>query len=382
MANAFTSYLFGDDIVVPRVRQTTLSPVVIGNSGQGSYDLFKPGPIEDSVLRAERRRQAESAAKSSNTPQNNNTYGVRDPRLPGPNQSYGGSGFDTSRGGDPGVYAQAELIMAASEQLGVPPDVIAAIMDIESDGNPKAHSPQDAVGLMQVVPRYHQKRADKYGGDLWDPSINVLTGTDFLRENFDRAKKLYGVSDDQAWTIASAAYLGGWDWDAGTFNSNADHYGSTGQSYSDAFNTNRSKYVALQPSNSPDGNSLKSAIIAYGKDVLGQPYKWGGESFAEGGFDCSGLTQYAYAQAGINIPRTAQDQYNAAQKIPTSQVQPGDLIFFENTFDAPYRITHVGIWLGDGKMLHAPQEGDVTRIIDLNSSEFFKSRIAGFGTFV
>jgi hypothetical protein len=92
--------------------------------------------------------------------------------------------------------------------------------------------------------------------------------------------------------------------------------------------------------------------------MLGTPYVWGGSN--PGGFDCSGLTQWAYAHAGINLPRTAQQQYDAGPHRPAAaQLQSGDLLFFGNSAKT---ITHVGIDLGDGLMIDAPHTGAVVRL--------------------
>ena len=92
--------------------------------------------------------------------------------------------------------------------------------------------------------------------------------------------------------------------------------------------------------------------------MIGTPYVWGGES--PGGFDCSGLAQWAYAHAGIGLPRTAQLQYDAGpRRKPGSPLQPGDLLFFG---DGTKAIHHVGIFIGDGLMVDAPHTGEVVRL--------------------
>ena len=109
---------------------------------------------------------------------------------------------------------------------------------------------------------------------------------------------------------------------------------------------------------------------------LGVPYVWGGTT--PSGFDCSGLTSYAYAAVGINIPRTSRQQYRVGAYIPPDRLdllQPGDLLFF-GYGGAASRIHHVGMYIGGGLLIHAPQTGDVVRIASLTG------RIASRGDYV
>lgn len=94
---------------------------------------------------------------------------------------------------------------------------------------------------------------------------------------------------------------------------------------------------------------------------LGVPYKWGGASPSEG-FDCSGLTSWAYAQAGVTIPRTSQSQAGAGTFVPRDQVQGGDLVFFYDP------ISHVGIAIDNETMIHAPTTGDVVKVSSIDSN--------------
>jgi cell wall-associated NlpC family hydrolase len=76
------------------------------------------------------------------------------------------------------------------------------------------------------------------------------------------------------------------------------------------------------------------------------------------GFDCSGLTRYAYAQAGITIPRQSSQQYAALPKVSSSDLQPGDLVFYAFDTDRPSTIHHVAMYLGGGRMIEAPESGE------------------------
>ena len=113
----------------------------------------------------------------------------------------------------------------------------------------------------------------------------------------------------------------------------------------------------------PSGDASKGqALVASAKKYLGVPYVWGGTS--PKGFDCSGLMQYVCRQNGISLPRVAASQRNAGKYVSRANLQPGDLVFFGKGG----RITHVGMYVGNGNMIHAPQTGDVVKISSINSS--------------
>jgi cell wall-associated NlpC family hydrolase len=102
--------------------------------------------------------------------------------------------------------------------------------------------------------------------------------------------------------------------------------------------------------------------------LLGTPYVWGGES--RGGFDCSGLVQWAYSTVGVHLPRVAQDQFLTGPVVPPgSRVVPGELVFFGTS---SHDVEHVGMFVGDGLMVDAPHTGAVVRL----------DRIAGFASIV
>ncbi|AGP57134.1 C40 family peptidase [Streptomyces rapamycinicus] len=103
----------------------------------------------------------------------------------------------------------------------------------------------------------------------------------------------------------------------------------------------------------PANSSKAAQAIAFAKAQLGKPYVWG--ATGPSSFDCSGLTQAAWKSAGISLPRTTWDQVKAGTRVSTSQLQPGDLVFFYDD------ISHVGLYIGDGMMIHAPKPGDVVK---------------------
>jgi cell wall-associated NlpC family hydrolase len=96
------------------------------------------------------------------------------------------------------------------------------------------------------------------------------------------------------------------------------------------------------------------------------------------GFDCSGLTQYAYAEAGIKIPRTVKLQYEKCDKISKDALSRGDLVFFSTYAPGP---THVGIYIGEGKFIHSPTTGKKVDVSGLDNVYWQKAFISG-GTFI
>lgn len=97
---------------------------------------------------------------------------------------------------------------------------------------------------------------------------------------------------------------------------------------------------------------LRHQIVLDALGQVGRPYRLGGS--APSGFDCSGLVQYVYAQAGLQVPRTARQQHEAGREIPMSRAQPGDLLFY--SFGGK-GVDHVAIYLGDDQAVHAPASG-------------------------
>jgi cell wall-associated NlpC family hydrolase len=115
------------------------------------------------------------------------------------------------------------------------------------------------------------------------------------------------------------------------------------------------------------GEAPAAAVaVAYAQAQIGTPYEWGGDG--PGGFDCSGLTQAAYQAAGIQLPRTAQQQYDAGPPVPPGQpLQPGDLLFFgSDSAD----IGHVGILIDSSEMIDAPHTGAFVRVESYRWSDY------------
>ncbi|GGR14955.1 C40 family peptidase [Streptomyces netropsis] len=102
--------------------------------------------------------------------------------------------------------------------------------------------------------------------------------------------------------------------------------------------------------------------VAFAYSALGKPYVWG--ATGPSGFDCSGLTQAAWRSAGVSLPRTTYTQINAGRRIGRSQLAPGDLVFFYSG------VSHVGLYVGGGKMIHAPHPGAPVRVAPVDQMPF------------
>ena len=97
-------------------------------------------------------------------------------------------------------------------------------------------------------------------------------------------------------------------------------------------------------------------------EAVGTPYRWGGESPATG-FDCSGLVRWAYGRVGVDLPHNSYALYSEGRRVPESGMQPGDILFFEG-------LGHVGLYLGRGRMVHAPQTGRNVEVVRLASTNY------------
>lgn len=138
--------------------------------------------------------------------------------------------------------------------------------------------------------------------------------------------------------------------------------------------------VRSTPAGAGSASAAQTAIDA-GMRWIGTRYAWGGGSLRGPsvgwgidagvvGFDCSGLTRYAYAQAGIDIPRNSRAQYAALPKVSRSALQPGDLVFWATNTSNPATIHHVAIYLGGDRMLEAPQSGSTVRVTSMRWSGY------------
>jgi hypothetical protein len=118
---------------------------------------------------------------------------------------------------------------------------------------------------------------------------------------------------------------------------------------------------------------LREEIIRTAGQYVGVPYRWGGES-PRTGFDCSGLTMVVYRLNGLDLPRSSRQQWKVGRPIDRSRLQKGDLVFFATR--GGNRVSHVGIYTGENKFLHAPRRGSRIKTSSL-SSKYFRTRYVG-----
>ena len=110
----------------------------------------------------------------------------------------------------------------------------------------------------------------------------------------------------------------------------------------------------------------RAATIAL--KAVGVPYRWGGAS-PTSGFDCSGLVYWTYSRLGVALPHSSYALYERGRRIPPARMRPGDVLFF-------YDLGHVGLYLGNGRMVHAPQTGRSVEVVNLRGSYYSRGFVA------
>ena len=248
------------------------------------------------------------------------------------------------------LYEQAGIA------FGIPWELLAGIGKVECDHgqNPDPACTQEGVtnsagagGPMQFLASTwatYGIAADGSGvADRWDPTDAVFSAANYLRASgapADIPAAVYAYNHSQAYVDEVLAWAAIYTQQAATTNPGTPTSGPS-----------------IQPA--PSGSGAAQEAVAYALAQIGTPYEWGAETPGVA-FDCSGLTQAAYQAAGIDLPRTAQAQYDAGPPIPAGdQLQPGDLVFFGS---GPAAVEHVGIVIGNGEMVDAPHTGAEVRI--------------------
>ncbi|GAB6081255.1 NlpC/P60 family protein [Desulfuromonas carbonis] len=132
-------------------------------------------------------------------------------------------------------------------------------------------------------------------------------------------------------------------------------------------------YTAARIARGAPGD-LRTELVRTARRFLGVPYRWGGTD-AEEGFDCSGLTLVCYRLNGLDLPRVSRSQFQAGRRVAKTELRPGDLVFFATRGGST--VTHVGLYIGDGRFIHAPRTGKTVRIADLATPFFARTYVGG-----
>jgi len=124
--------------------------------------------------------------------------------------------------------------------------------------------------------------------------------------------------------------------------------------------------------------NLRKDIVKTAESYVGLPYRWGGSS-PEDGFDCSGLTMSVYKLNGLNLPRSSKEQYASGNPVGLSNLEKGDLVFFK--ISKGKKVSHVGVYVGNGKFIHAPGKGKNIKIDSL-SNNYYATRYIGARSYI
>lgn len=239
------------------------------------------------------------------------------------------------------------------------PALLAAQLYVESGFNPAAVSAAGAEGIAQFMPATwatHGVDANGDGvADIWDPADAIPSAAAY---DCQLGAELASVPGDVRANMLAA-------YNAGVYavlqNDGVPPYPTT-RAYV-------SRILALEPSfaavvGTAPASSAGAAAVVFAKAAVGIPYQWAGNGSVDsnGEFDCSGLTQAAYAISGVTLPHNAAAQWYSGIHVPADQLQPGDLVFFATNPSDPATIHHVGIYIGNRQMIDAPHTGATVRI--------------------
>ncbi|MFD8075252.1 NlpC/P60 family protein [Streptomyces sp. NPDC059718] len=278
----------------------------------------------------------------------------------------GGGAVTLATGAVPAAYQG--LVQKWGNLCGaINPALLAAQLYQESGWNPKAQSAAQAQGIAQFIPgtwATHGVDGDGDGDrDVWDPADAIPSAASYDCELAGYVKDVPGDPTENM----LAAY------NAGAYRviqaGGVPRIRET-QNYVRIITTLQKSFAAPV---GPVGPSRQSAgAIYYAQQKLGTKYLWGGNGTPEQGgrFDCSGLTKAAYHSVGIELPRVANDQWNAGPHPKRDELLPGDLVFFAYDLTDPRSIHHVGIYVGGGYMINAPYTGAVIRFDKIDTPDY------------
>ena len=255
--------------------------------------------------------------------------------------------------------AYAPLIEKAATTCSIlSAPLLAAQFYQESGFNPNAVSDTGAMGITQFEPYTWSSWASPNDGDgkenPYNPADEIPAAA---RYDCVLAKQVANVPGDAVGNML-AAYNAG---PGAVLSAQGIPHISQTQDY--VKNIEALEKAFASPTTTVAASSVAVQAIKFAYERLGTPYLYGGTGTAaeNGEFDCSGLTQAAYASAGVTLPRVAAEQWYAGVHVPRDQLQPGDLVFFATNVNDPSTIEHVGIYVGGGAMIDSPHTGSVIR---------------------
>ncbi|MBL1068946.1 bifunctional lytic transglycosylase/C40 family peptidase [Streptomyces sp. 7-21] len=255
------------------------------------------------------------------------------------------------------------------------PALLAAQLNQESGFQPNVQSHAAAQGIAQFIPSTWAVHGFDANGDgqanVWDPEDAIPSAA---RYDCTLARYVEDVPGDPVDNMLAAYNAGAY---AVIRYGGVPPYAET-QNYVRVIREAEASFAALETDEDGqearlDPSRAAAGAVNFAQDQLGTPYRWGGEGGPEdnGEFDCSGLTQAAYASVGIDLPRVANDQWNAGPHPGRDELLPGDLVFFAHDLTDPRSIYHVGIYVGGGYMIDAPYTGAVVRFDPIDSADYY-----------
>lgn len=248
------------------------------------------------------------------------------------------------------------------------PALLAAQLYQESGWDPTARSHADAQGIAQFIPGTWATHGIDGNGDgkrdVWDPQDAIPSAATY---DCKLARYVEDVPGDPVDNMLAAYNAGPYR----VIESGGVPPIAETQNYVKVIRSLEKSFAAPVSRLSPTRQA--AGAIHYAQEKLGTPYLWGGDGTPEEGgrFDCSGLTKAAYRSVGIELPRVANDQWNAGPHPSRDELLPGDLVFFAYDLDDPRSIHHVGLYVGGGTMINAPYTGAVIRFDSIDSPDYF-----------
>ncbi|KIF03884.1 peptidase P60 [Streptomyces sp. RSD-27] len=248
------------------------------------------------------------------------------------------------------------------------PAMLAAQLYTESNWKPDALSHADARGIAQFIPETWATYGVDGDGDgdrdIWDPKDAIPSAASY---DCQLAKDVAGVPGDPSDNMLAAYNAGPYR----VIKAGGVPPLSETQGYVKAIRSLEKSFA--RPVGRVSPSQQAAAAVYFAQKQLGTPYLWGGDGTPEdnGRFDCSGLTKAAYETVGVELPRVANDQYNAGPHPSRAELLPGDLVFFSDDLTNSRAIRHVGLYVGGGYMINAPRTGAVIRFDKIDTPDYF-----------